>query len=443
MFKKSQRVFYFLILLTIILIVVDLPEKFNINFNLLGKSINQEIKAPFGKYFKTHLGLDLSGGTHLSLEADMTSIKAEDKDNALESAKQVIDRRVNFFGVSEPVVQTAKSANSYRIIVELPGVTNLDAAVATIGKTALLEFREFTEQPVASDTAFIIPFIENTKSVGITGADLKRAQISFSSQTGEPEVAIEFNNEGAKKFAEVTSRLVGKQLAIFLDQEPLTWPTVRTPITDGAAVITGSFSRDDAKTLALQLNAGALPIPINIVEKKVVGATLGQESVANSIKAGIVGLIIVAGFMIAQYGRLGLLADLALVLYGLIALAIFRGVPITLTLPGIAGFLLSIGMAVDSNILIFERFKEEKRLGKPWQIAMELGFGRAWDSIRDANITTILTALILYNPGNWQFLPSSGLVRGFAATLLIGVLISLFTGIVVTRTLIRVLYREK
>ena len=239
----------------------------------------------------------------------------------------------------------------------------------------------------------------------------------FSQQTSEPEVSLEFTPEGGKKFAEVTKKLIGKPLIIFLDNSPLTWPRVNTEITDGKAVITGSFTRDQAKTLSLQLRAGSLPVPVTIIEKKTIGATLGQESVAKSIRAGLVGLSIVLVFMILQYGFLGFLADLALIIYGLIIFSIFRAVPVTLTLPGIAGFILSVGMAVDSNILIFERYKEELRHGRPWHVAMELGFGKAWDSIRDANITTIITCLILYNPGGWSFLPSSGLGAWFALTL--------------------------
>ncbi|OGG11587.1 protein-export membrane protein SecD, partial [Candidatus Gottesmanbacteria bacterium RBG_13_45_10] len=363
--------------------------------------------------------------------------------SALDSATPVIERLGNLFGVSEPIVQSARSQDSYRIIVELPGVTDVNQAIALIGQTAQLEFREFTNIRDATGAAFVIPTLENTKSVGITGKDLTRATMDFSSQTGEPEVSLEFNNAGAQKFAEVTKRLVGKQLAIFLDEFPVTWPRVNTEIADGRAAITGSFTQEGAKTLALQLNAGALPVPVTIVENRTVGATLGQESVMKSMKAGAIGLVIVALFMIAKYGWLGLMADMALILYGLLNFALYRFIPVTLTLPGIAGFILSIGMAVDSNILIFERFGEEKRLGKPWRVAMELGFGRAWDSIRDANLTTLITCGILFNPGNWQLLPNSGLVRGFAITLFIGVLTSLFTGIVVTRTLIRVLYREK
>lgn len=443
MFDNPRRVLLVLMVLSLILAAVDLPQRYQLNFKLFGRQINYEFKSPFSRYFKTHLGLDLAGGTHLVLEADMGKTEIAQRDQALESAKEVIERRVNFFGVAEPVVQTAKTAGSYRIIVELPGVTDEVSAIATIGQTAQLEFREFLPHENATAAGVIFPTLQTTKSAGISGADLKRAQLTFSQQTGEPEVAIEFTGEGAKKFSVITTRLVGKPLVIFLDQLPITWPTVKMPITDGAAVISGSFNREAAKRLALQLNAGALPVPINLVEKKVIGASLGQDSINKSLRAGVLGLGLVIIFMIVEYGRLGILATLALGLYGLLTLAIFRGIPVTMTLPGVAGFLLSIGMAVDSNILIFERFKEEKRAGKPWQIALELGFGRAWDSIRDANITTILTALILYNPGNWQFLPSSGLVRGFAATLLIGVLASLFTGVVVTRTLIRVLYKEK
>lgn len=449
MFKNPRRVFFLLFLLSIALVVIDLPENYRLKFTVFGRTVDRVINPPtirlFGwtKPLKTSLGLDLAGGSHVVLEADMKDIRPADRLSALESAKEVIDRRVNFFGVSEPIVQTAVTENSYRIIVELPGVNDVDRAVSLIGQTALLDFREFTNPDQATTGAFVIPSLLNTKPVGITGKDLSKAGLSFSQQTGSPEVAIEFTPEGAKKFGDATSRLIGKQLAIFLDDVPLTAPIVQTAITDGRAVVTGNFTRDNARTLALQLNAGALPVPVRPVEERTVEATLGAESVAKSIRAGSIGLGFVALFMIFQYGRLGLIADAALILYGLLSFGVFRLFGITLTLPGIAGFLLSIGMAVDSNILIFERYKEEVRAGKPWGIAMEQAFGKAWDSIRDANFTTIITSLILYNPGNWNMLPSSGLVRGFAATLLIGVVMSLFTGIVASRTYIRVFYKEK
>ncbi|MBI4066359.1 protein translocase subunit SecD [Candidatus Gottesmanbacteria bacterium] len=453
MFKNPRRVFLLIILLTIVLAAIDTPENFRIEQTLFGKKIDVIINPPeininavnvrIRKQFKTHLGLDLSGGTHIVLNADMTGIPPGERSDALESSRQVIDRRVNFFGVAEPIVQTAKSGDSYRVVVELPGVTDVESAVALIGQTASLEFREFTDPAAASGAALVFPTLTNTKSVDITGKDLKMAKLDFGSDTGQPQVALEFSGEGATKFASATARLVNKHLVIFLDDLPLTWPRVNTPITDGRAVITGGFTVEGAKSLALQLAAGALPVPVKVVEKRTIGATLGEASVTKSVRAGFIGLAVVAVFMIAQYGRLGILADLALVVYGLLTYALFRLIPVTLTLPGIAGFILSIGMAVDSNILIFERYKEELRRGKPWKIAIEQAFGRAWDSIRDANITTILTAIILYNPGNWQFLPSSGMVRGFAFTLFLGVIVGLFTGIVVTRTFVRVLYKEK
>jgi len=453
MFKTPRRIFFFLLLLTVVLVAFDLPENYHLKTTVGPFSIDRIVNPlsihirvlnfDIRKDLKTRLGLDLSGGTHLVLDADMKDVATGDRIGALDSVAKVIERRVNLFGVSEPIVQTARTADSYRIIVELPGVTDVNAAVSLIGQTAKLEFREFKDYKDSTESAFIIPTLDSTIATGLTGKELKRAQVQFSTQTGEPEVSLEFSNDGATQFAQITRRLVGKPLAIFLDELPITWPRVNTEIADGRAVITGSFSQENAKTLALQLNAGALPVAVKVVEKRTVGATLGQESVRQSLQAGFIGLAIVAVFMIAKYGWLGCLAVSALFLYGLLNFALYRWIPVTLTLPGVAGFLLSIGMAVDSNILIFERFKEEKRLGKPWRVAMELGFGKAWDSIRDANFTTIITCLVLFNPGNWSVLPSSGLVRGFAITLFIGVVTSLFTGIIVTRTFIRVLYKEK
>lgn len=445
MFKNPRQVFIAIVLLTVLVAFVDVPNGYRLKFQLGPLNVDRIFSTPkiFNKSFTTKFGLDLSGGTQLVLDANMKDIAAGDRVSALDSARQVIERRVNFFGVSEPIVQTAVSQQNYRIIVELPGVSDLSQAESLIGQTAQLEFRELTSPTASiSATTTYADLLKMTKSVGITGKDLKKATVTFDSTTGAPQVALQFSGEGAKKFADVTTRLVGKPLAIFLDNMPLTMPVVKQAIGDGNAVINGQFTQDEAKNLSLQLNAGALPVPVSVVGKSAVEATLGAASVSKSIYAGGLGLIIVALFMVAQYGWLGLFADMALIVYGLLTFAIFRAIPITLTLPGIAGFILSIGMAVDSNILIFERFKEEKRAGRPWRAAMELGFGKAWDSIRDANFTTLITCAILYNPGNWDFLPSSGLVRGFAVTLFIGVLASLFTGIVVTRTFIRVLYKE-
>lgn len=446
---KFPRLPLFLILVvTTLAIVVDIPTGIPIKFTLGPLKVDRFTSPPtlnvpfFGiqKNFKTHLGLDLLGGTQLVLEADMKDIAQPDKEHALESVREIVERRVNFYGVSEPVVQLGTVGESHRVIVELPGIQNVDEAVETLGQTARLEFREF--KPEATSSAFFAT-LENTQPVNINGADLKKAEVSFEQNTGEPVVAFEMTSEGGKKFAEVTQRLVGMPLVMFLDDSPLSTPRVDQPILEGKGIIRGGFSSYSAKRLALQLSAGALPTPVKIIEQRNIGATLGAKSVNLSIKAGAIGLVIVALFMFFNYGRLGLLADMALVIYGLITMALFRIIPVTLTLPGITGFILSIGMAVDSNILIFERMKEELRKGKPWQIAMELGFGRAWESIRDANFTTLITAFILYNPLNWSFIPQSGMVRGFALTLALGVIISLFTGIVVSRNLIRAFYKPK
>lgn len=436
--RSPRFILLFIWLVTLGSVVVNLPSTIPIKIDVGPVSIDRVISPP--QEIKTHLGLDLLGGTQLVLEADMTQIGQSDKDRALESAKEVIERRVNFFGVSEPTVQTSKVGDSHRIIVELPGVEDINEAVSTLGQTAQLEFREYN--PEASGAATFSAFLA-TKPTGVTGADLTKAEVGFDPNTGEALVNFEMTQEGGKKFAEVTKRLVGQPLAIFLDDFIVSAPSVNTPITEGRGSITGGFTQEQAKQLALQLSAGALPTPIKIIEQRNIGATLGALSVEKSVRAGLVGLTLVALFMILYYGKLGLIADVALIIYGLITFALFRLIPVTLTLPGITGFILSIGMAVDANILIFERMKEEVRKGKPWQVAMELGFGRAWDSIRDANFTTLLTAFILYNPLNWSFFPASGMVRGFALTLALGVLVSLFTGIVVSRNLIRMFYRPK
>lgn len=372
-------------------------------------------------------GLDIAGGVHLVLKADMSQVETQDRVEALAAAAEVLRRRVDLFGVSEAIVQTAQTPADYRLIAELPGLTNVNQAIALIGQTAQLSFRQG----------------DDFKPTDLTGKDLTKARLEFDQTSGQPIVALQFNEAGKQKFAQLTRDNIGQRLAIFLDEVPLTIPVVQQEIADGNAVITGNFTLDQARELAVQLNAGALPVPIEIIEQRHVTATLGQESVNRSLKAGLVGLILVVGFMIGVYRFLGLIAVFALVIYGLITLAVYKLIPVTLTLPGLAGFILSVGMAVDSNILIFERFKEEKRSGMSWSVAIERAFGRAWDSIKDANIATLTTAFILLNPLDWSFLPTSGMVRGFALTLMLGVILSLFTGIVVSRTLIRGFYRER
>ncbi len=445
-----MRVFKILLLLFIVGLVIwiDLPENLNLKFNLGNFKVNTTInplvidKEIFGlkivKNFKTRLGLDLLGGSHLVFEVQTDKVNSKDLQEALVSARDIIERRVNLFGVSEPVVQSLKSGNIYRISVDLPGISNVNEAVNLIGQTAQLSFKE--EASSEAKVATMPAILKLTKDTGLTGRDVKKASVTFDSQDGKPQVALEFTPAGAKLFGEITSRNIGKQVGIFLDYYPISAPVVQTAILDGSAVISGSFTVDEAKKLAIAINSGALPLPIKLVEQKNIGPTLGAVEVKKSVYAGIVGLAMVLLFMILYYGRLGLIASLALIIYGLISLAIFRTIPVVLTLPGVTGFILSIGMAVDSNILIFERIKEELRRGKEFSIAIKLGFGRAIDAIKDANVTTILVAFILFNPLNWEFLPQFGMVRGFALTLVIGVATSLFTGIVITKRLIDIFY---
>lgn len=383
--------------------------------------------------FPIKLGLDLQGGVQLVLETKMDAIPSDDRDVALESAKEVIERRVNLFGVSEAIVQTSKIGNQRRILVDLPGIKDASEAANLVGKTAQLEFRELAATPSAEASGSGVVDVPT----GLTGADLKKAQVVFSQGGGKsgPQVSIEFNPEGATKFAEITKRNIGKPLAIFLDNQFVSAPTVQQEILGGNAVISGNFSTEEAKNLSIQLNAGALPVPIEIIEQRLIGPSLGAESVKASIIAGAIGLLTVILYMAFYYGVLGIIADIALMIYTLFVLAIFQtGLflipPITLTLPGIAGFILSIGMAVDANILIFERMKEEIRWGKSRKQALDLGFNRAWVSIRDSNISSLITAGILYSMG-------TGLIKGFAITLAIGVLVSMFTAIFVTKTILR------
>ena len=452
--KRSRFLIWLVIILTLSSLYVNLPSKIHLKFDFsFGKTqlswlkMDKEISRPalswpMGKYrffrdLEIKKGIDLAGGTHLVFQADMVTISSENRQAAIDAAKDNIEKRVNLFGVTEPVIQTSKVGDDYHLIVELAGVTDVNQAIELIGQTAQLDFRELSQE--ATQAATFADF----QPTGLTGKDLKKSEVKFDPNSGEPQVGLEFNSEGTQKFADITSRNVGKPVAIFLDELPLTAPNVQEPITSGDAVISGNFTLDEAKQLSIQLNAGALPVPIKLIEQRNIGATLGAESVQKSVQAGLIGLLMVIVFMAAYYGRLGLLADAALVIYGLLTLALYKLIPVTLTLPGIAGFILSIGMAVDANILIFERMKEEFRAGKPRLMAIELAFGRAWDSIRDANICTLITCFILFNPFNWSFLNVSGMVRGFALTLGLGVALSLFTGIVVTRTLIRTFYRKE
>ena len=421
MFTSPAKRLIAIALLTIVALFISLPREVPL----------------INKKFELVLGLDLAGGSHLVFEADTSQISELDKSDALESARNIIETRVNFFGVSEPNVVISSFEGRDRIIVELPGVRDTQAAVDLIGRTARLDFRELSEGTEATAAATLA----NTKPTGFTGADFKKATPSFDQNVGSPIVAFEVKEESADKFEEITTRLIGERLIIFLDEIPVTDAIVQQPIRN-AGQITGGFTNELTKEIAKLLNAGALPVDIELVQQKTIGATLGAESIEKSVNAGMIGLGMVIAFMILSYGRLGVVASVALAVFGVLTLALYKLIPVVLTLPGIAGFLLSVGMAVDANILIFERFKEEKLL-REWGEALEVSFGREWDSIRDANIATLVTAFILANPLDWNFLHTSGPVRGFAITLTLGIVISLFTGVVVTRNLLRVFVKER
>lgn len=496
---------------------------------------------------KINLGLDLQGGIHLEYKADTSQVASAQVGDAMQAVQDVIERRVNAFGVAEPVVYTTKSGGEQRLVVELAGVKDINEAKKMISETPFLEFKEEStttpaqipqdqldktnadakakaedilkkalagadfaqlakdnsQDPGSKDNGGVYDFQKKGSFVpeyeaavfdpslkngdiypkvvesqfgwhiikkieirgegdaqefksahilimktnqpqpqttwtatGLTGKNLKSATVQFKSQgLSEPEVSLKFDDEGTKLFADITKKDIGKRIAIFLDGEVITAPTVQSEILNGEAVVTGNYTVEEAKTLVKRLNEGALPVPISLVGQQSVEATLGQVSLAQSLKAGMIGLLLVIIFMLVYYRFLGLIASFSLLIYSALMISIFKlsgftPWQITLTLPGIAGFVLSIGMAVDANILIFERTKEEVRRGRNILSAIEEGFKRAWTSILDGNMSSIITALILVEMG-------TGFVKGFAVTLIIGVLASMFTAVVITRTILR------
>ena len=492
------------------------------------------------------LGLDLLGGTHLVYQADVSQVPSGEISDAVEGVRDVIERRVNAFGVAEPVVQVSGSGTDQRIVVELAGVKDVNQAIAMIGETPLLEFKEqatpqpltaeqqksldeqnkqvqdqaktvlaevlnspvdrfsdlakqysqdgsasqggdlgwakrgvfvpefekaifddlqvgqITPQLVQSQFGYHIIYKEDQRGegdnlevksrhilfrtasqadlqqsqewayTGLTGKQLKTSYVQFDPNSGLPNVGLEFNDEGKQLFGDITGRNVGQMVGIFLDGQAISLPRVNEAITEGTAVITGDFSIDEAKTLVRRLNAGALPVPINLISQQTVGATLGADSLAKSLFAGLIGLLAVALFMIVYYRLPGVLSVVALMIYAVVVLGIFKLFGFTLTLTGIAGFILSLGMAVDANVLIFERIKEELRGGRPLGSAVDEGFKRAWPSIRDSNASTLITCSILF----WF---TTSLVKGFALTLGLGVIISMFTAIIITRSLLKMM----
>jgi len=390
-----------------------------------------------GKYVGQHpfvLGLDLKGGTHLLYKADVSKVGSGDVDAAMESLREVIERRVNVFGVSEPLVQVehsglASGSRDERLIVELPGVTDITEAIEAIGKTPILEFKMFkgASPAVLAGVKDTTQFMAHFSDTGLTGQFLSRATLEFDQTVNTPQVSLKFNKEGQDMFAKLTKENKGRYLAIFLDGALIEMPVIREEIPNGTAQISGGFTPESAKALVRNLNYGALPVPIELISTETIGASLGKEAVDSSMKAGLIGFAIVALFLLFWYRLPGVVAILALSLYAAIMLAVFKLIPVTLTAAGLAGFILSIGMAVDANILIFERTKEELKAGKRLGDAIHEGFSRAWSSIRDSNISSILTAIILY------WLGSSAVIKGFALVFLFGVVASMFTAVTASR----------
>jgi len=392
------------------------------------------------------LGLDLQGGIHLVYEADMSGIEASEYSSSLQGLRDVIERRVNLFGVKEPTVQTQESSNQHRLIVELAGIDDPSKAIEMIGQTPYLEFKEYkvnyqditsqNSELLKNEGAVEVQLEDPFQSTELTGKYLKKAELSFDQTTYQPLVSLQFDDEGAKIFEELTARNIGKPLAIYIDGIPISTPTVQEKISQGKAQISGKFTLEEAKTLARNLNAGALPVPITLISQETVGPALGKISLEKSLQAGIWGLLAVVIFMTVFYRLPGLLASLALVIYAILNLALFKTIPVTMTLAGIGGFILSIGMAVDGNILIFSRMKEELRQGKTFGVAVEEGFRRAWPAIWDGNFTLLIVSVILFSFG-------TSFVKGFAFTVIIGTLLSMFSAIIITKNFLKCLIGTK
>jgi protein-export SecD/SecF family membrane protein len=378
------------------------------------------------KWMPWKLGLDLVGGSHLVYQVDLSNVSSTDQSSVIAGLRDVIDKRVNLFGVSEPDIYTAQSGNQAQLIVELAGVTNVSDAISQIGQTPLLDFREV--QGAGSSTQYVY--------TNLTGQYITGAQMTFDPTTNAPQVTVTFNKDGTQIFDEMTKANVGKPLAIFLDNQLIEAPVVQEEIPDGKAVISGGFTVATAQQLSQRFNAGALPAPITLVSQQTISPTLGTNSLKEVAFAGLIGTLLVMLFMIFYYRLFGVFAALSLMIYIALTLGVFKIIPITLSLAGLAGFILTIGMAVDANVLIFERVKEELKRGLPRASAIEEGFRRAWPSIRDSNMSTIITAIILY-----YF--TSSFVRGFALTLLLGVVVSLFSAITTTRLFLRLFIKDR
>lgn len=402
------------------------------------RGLATDAKATGWAKYPFKLGLDLSGGTHLVYKADVSLVDSTELKNSMDALRDVIERRVNVFGVSEPIVQVQNggfsNAGEERLIVDLPGVTNVSKAIEMIGQTPMLDFR--TENPdfgktqdatVDKDGKVNLVVAPQFIMTELTGKYLDKAFLDFDQTTGEPIVSIQFDSEGSLLFEKITGENVGKSVAIYLDGQLRSMPTVNEAISGGKAIISGNFTAIEARTLVGALNSGALPVPISLISTQTIGPSLGTQATSAGVKAALIGFLAIALFLIIWYRLPGMIAVLALSMYVVIMLSIFKLVPVTLTAAGIAGFIISIGIAVDANVLIFERMKEELRKGEDSiPDSIHHGFKRAWLSVRDSNISSIITAIILFWFG-------TSLIKGFALVFLIGVIISMISAISITR----------
>lgn len=457
--RRTLAVLAVILLLALGAAWVDLPSNPGLHIHIGPIQIDRDIEL--------RRGLDLQGGLQVLLEADLPAEEAVDP-GAMEATRAIIEQRVNGLGVSEPLIQLS---GSRRVIVELPGIQDPERAIETFGETGLLEFVDAghtylppatvvtTTEVVAplapvTPTVTISPTPEITPSVPVTptvptepagpvyetiltGRHLTGADMGFG-ELGQIEIHFELNDEGATLFGDYTRSHVGQVMCIVLDKQVVSCATINQAIPEGRVRITreGGFPPEEAESIVIRLRYGALPIPLRVETNRTVGPTLGEDSLRKSLIAGAIGLAVVVLFMLLYYRLPGLLADVALMIYAVLVIALFKLIPVVLTLPGIAGFILSVGMAVDANILIFERLKEELRAGKRLRLAVEQGFSRAWPSIRDSNFSTLITCAILFWFGSYF---GASVVKGFALTLGLGVLVSMFTAIIVTRTSLRLI----
>jgi protein-export membrane protein SecD len=400
--------------------------------------------------FKFKFGLDLDGGSHLTYRADTSAVKAGDVAGAMDSLRKTVERRINVFGVSEPIVQVesgglfSEKKDSNRLIVELPGITDVNQAVQMIGKTPILEFRlqgdasamaELAAASTSEQIAAVMP--KAYLQTGLTGSQLQKASLVFEQTSTSPIISLSFNDEGKKLFAELTKNNIGKTMAIFLDGNILSAPTIREEIPNGQAQITGQFTAEEAKQLVQDLNYGALPLPVSLIETESIGATLGGHTLNSGVMALIYAMIAIFIFLIVWYRLPGLVACVALVIYVILMLLAFKSIPVVLTASGIAGFILSIGMAVDANILIFERIKEELKKGLSTHEAVKVGTSRAWPSIRDGNLTSLISAVILF------WLSGAAVVKGFALVFGIGILFSMLSAVLISKVLLLAISSDK